>query len=129
MRTRPLVLIVDDEENFLEIMSTRLNAAGFETVLARNEKEAVAQAEKLMPDLILMDILMPGATGTDAALAIKQNPATQNIKIAFLTNLREPWPAFGDHKKVAKELGMEDFLEKTEDPASLVEKIKQILAK
>ena len=71
MRAKPLILIVDDEENFLEIFSAKLQAAGFETVTAKNEAEAVQKSKELMPDLILMDIFMPpGLTGTDIALNI-----------------------------------------------------------
>ena len=92
MRDKPLILLVDDEAAFQEILSTKLNASGFETATANNEKEALAKAESLMPDLILMDINMPGASGTDAALAIKQNEKTKGLKIAFLTNAVEPWP-------------------------------------
>ncbi len=130
MRDRPLILVVDDEESFLEIMSAKLNASGFNTAVAKNEQEAVVGAEKLMPDLILMDIKMPGASGTDAALAIKQNPATKNLKIAFLTSIKDPWPTVkSDHQKLSQALGMEDFLEKTDDLDVIVKKVKEILAR
>lgn len=128
MREKPLILIVDDEANFLEIFSTKLKAAGFDAVTARNGKEAVKSATDLTPDLILMDIHMPNETGTDIALEIKQNPKTRPIKIAFLTNLKEPWPAVaGDRGTIAKELGMEDFLEKTADLNDLAAKVKALL--
>ncbi len=128
MRTKPLILIVDDENNFLEIMTAKLKATGFDTATAKNGKEAMKIASELLPDLILMDIHMPGETGTDVALAIKQDSNTKNLKIAFLTNLKEPWPAVaGDREKVAQELGMEDFLEKTEDLNVLVQKIQALL--
>lgn len=130
MREPPLILIVDDEASFREIMSLKLKSAGFEIALASNEPEALMQAAKLMPDLILMDIHLGGPSGTDAALAIKQNPKTKDLKIAFLSNLKEPWPGVGGDKAgVAKTIGMEDFLDKTEDLNILVEKIKGILKK
>jgi len=122
-------LIVDDEVDFLEIMKTKLGAAGFDVATAKNAAEAVAQSGKLMPDLILMDIKMPGVSGADAALTIKQNPETKNLRIAFLTNLRDPWPAVADHKKFSEELGMEDFLEKTEDLNVVVNEVKEILSR
>ncbi len=129
-RQKPLILIVDDEEGFLEVFSIKLNASGFEVVAARNGKEGIGQAEKLLPDLILMDIHMPGGTGTDAALFLKQNPKTKDLKIAFLTNMKDPWPAVnGDKKKLTQALGMEDFLEKTDDLETLVMKIKEILVR
>jgi CheY-like chemotaxis protein len=129
MREKPLILVVDDEENFLEIAKTRLEAGGFEVALAKNEAEALKQAEVLLPDLILMDVNMPGGTGTDAALSIKQNPKTKDIKIAFLSSLKRPWPAFSpeERQKMSKELGMEDFLDKGENLENLAEKVKEIL--
>ncbi|MBI2033788.1 MAG: response regulator [Candidatus Liptonbacteria bacterium] len=131
MRPKPLILLVDDEADFREIISAKLTAAGFDVALAKNQSEAVAKAEQLLPDLILMDIyLPPGPTGTDTALNIRQNPKTKDLKIAFLTNLKEPWPAIGgDREKVTQELGMEGFIEKTEDLNMLVKKIQEILEK
>lgn len=130
MRAKPLILVVDDEESFLEIMSTKLNASGFDAAVARSEKEALLQSEKLVPDLILMDIRMPDASGTDAALAIKQRPSTKNLKIAFLTNLKEPWPTVTvDRQGLAKALGMEDFIEKTDDLDVIVKRVREILAR
>lgn len=130
MREKPLILVVDDEENFLEIMTAKLSASGFDTAVGHNEAEGIAQAEKLMPDMILMDIRMPGASGTDTALAIKQNSKTKGIKIAFLTSLTDPWPAVNaDASKITKELGMEDYIEKSDDLDLIVKKVKEILAR
>lgn len=128
MHQPPLILLVDDEESFLEIMSTKLKAASFDIAFAHNENEAVRESARLMPDLVLMDIHLGELSGTDAALAIKQNSKTKDLKIAFLSNLKEPWPGVsGDKTGVAKSIGMEDFLDKTEDLDILVEKIKGIL--
>lgn len=130
MRDKPLILAVDDESSFLEIMGAKLGISGFDVATARNEAEAISQAEKLMPDLILMDINMPGGSGTDAALAIKQNPKTKELKIAFLTSMQNPWPTVSvDRGKLAAELGMEDFLEKTDDLNIIVNKVKEMLSR
>jgi CheY-like chemotaxis protein len=130
MRSNPLILVVDDEENFLEIISTKLKTSGFDVALAHSAEEAIMESEKLMPDLILMDIRMPLRTGTDAAIAIKQNPKTKNLKVVFLTSMKEPWPGFkGDHKNLSLALGMEDFLEKTDDLDAIVRRITEIIAK
>lgn len=130
MREKPLLLIVDDEADLLEIMSTKLVASGFDVVVAHNAKEAIDAAGKIMPDLILMDIHMPGETGTDAALAIKQNPATKQLKIAFLSNLKDPWPTTAsDRDLLTKELGMEDYIDKSADLDAIAAKVKAILWK
>ena len=131
MRQKPLILIADDEKNFLEIFSTKLQAAGYDTITADDEAEILKKTKEAKPDLVLMDIFMPpGATGTDIALNIKQTEETKNCRIAFLTNLKDPWPALsGDVRKVAKDLGMEDFLQKTEDLDVLVSKVQEILSR
>ena len=124
------ILIVDDEAAFREIIGTQLKALGFQIATASNGQEAVAQAEKLQPDLILMDIhLGEKETGTDVALSLKQNAKTRGLKIAFLSSLKEPWPGVaGENPQVAKEIGMEDYLTKTDDPQVIGEKVKQLLA-
>ncbi len=130
MRTKPLILVVDDEHELLEIMSLKLMGSGFDTVVAYNGKEAVDAAKKIHPDLILMDIQMPGESGTDAALEIKQNPDTKDIKIAFLSNLKDPWPqTFAPRNDLAKNIGMEDFIDKTGDLNATLAKVREILAR
>ena len=128
MRDKPLILVVDDEPNLLEIISTKLNASGFETVVAYNAKEAIDATTKIRPDLVLMDIHMPGETGTDAALALKQNPDTKNIRIAFLSNMKDPWPSvMADKKDISLQMGMEDFIDKTADLDVIVARIRALL--
>lgn len=130
MRDKPLILIVDDEPDLLEIMSEKLRKSGFDAVVAYNAKEGVEAAKKVRPDLILMDIHMPGGTGTDAALAIKQDPDMKDTKIAFLSNVKDPWPqTFAERSKLAQELGMEEYIDKTADLNAVVERVENILAK
>lgn len=131
MRTKPLILVVDDEESFREIFSLKLRSAGFDVDTAKDEAETLKKSKEIMPDLILMDIYMPpGPTGTDIALNIKQSQETKDLRVAFLTNLKEPWPAIsGDHKKISQELGMEDFLEKTGDLDVLVKRVNEIISR
>jgi CheY-like chemotaxis protein len=105
-------------------------SSGFDTVVAYNGKEAVDASKKVHPDLILMDIQMPGESGTDAALEIKQNPDTKDIRIAFLSNLKDPWPSTSANRNnLAKDIGMEDFIDKTEDLNLTLSKVREILAR
>ncbi|MFH1246603.1 MAG: response regulator [Candidatus Liptonbacteria bacterium] len=125
---KPLVLIVDDEEDFPEIISAKLSAAGMTTVHVKDPKKAVEEATKQKPDLMLVDISMPELSGSDLMLDLRQNDATKDIKIAFLTNTKEPWPGFsGTQNDIAKELGASDFLQKTEDLDVLLKKIQALL--
>ncbi len=129
MSEEKTILIVDDEPTFKEIIGTQLKALGLKVVTAATGAEAIAKAEKVQPDLILMDIhLGEKETGTDVALSMKQNEKTRNLRVAFLTSLKEPWPGVaGDNQKVAKEIGMEDYLLKTDDPQITGERVRRIL--
>ena len=129
MRNPPLILVVDDEESFREIMSIKLKASGFEVATVASGEEALIAAEKILPDLILMDIHMGGMPGTEAAMALKQNLKTKDLKIAFLSSLNDPWPAMsGEKNDVSKELGMEAFLDKGMDLDELIKKVRNILS-
>lgn len=125
----PLILVADDESDFREIITKKLESSGFSVQSVANGTEAVKKAGELKPDLILMDIKMPGElNGVDAAFRIKENPETKDIKIAFLSGIENPWPALvGDKSVTSKAFGMEDFIPKTEDLDVLVKKIKGFL--
>ncbi len=130
MRSKPLVLIVDDEEIFLEIASVKLRGDGFDTVMTKDVRDAVAKAETLLPDLVLTDIYMaPGPSGWDLALELRRNPKTREIKIAFFTSLRDPWLELKkDHKAVLNELGGQvTFFSKTDDVDVLAERVAGLI--
>ena len=128
MREKPLILIVDDEVNFIEIIGAKLKSIGYDIVSAQNETEALKEVEAALPDLILMDIHMPGATGTDVALSLKQNPKTHGIKVAFLSSMKDPWPrTMNDPEKLSKALGMETYIQKTEDLNVIAGKVTALL--
>ncbi len=128
-REKQLILITDDDKDFREAVSMQLQAAGFDTIQAKDSKDSVQKAKELQPNLILMDINMPpGPSGIDTALELKEAPETKEIKIVFLSGLENPWPLFsGEKGEVSKEMGMEDYFVKTKDFEELVAKIKKVL--
>ena len=129
MHNPPLILLADDDDNFGEVIGKELESLGFEVQKVTNGADAVKKAGEIMPDLVLMDIRMPGElNGVDAALAIKENPDTRELKIAFLSSADDPWPAFvGDNAAVSQAFGMEDFISKTESLDVFVAKVKGFL--
>lgn len=128
MKDSPLILLVDDELDFLEIVALKLGSSGFNPVVAHNAYEAIDAAHKLHPELILMDIHMPGETGTDAALTIKQHPETKHIKIAFFSSMKDPWPRTTlDRDRLVKAMGMEVFFEKSINLDVLAQRLKEII--
>lgn len=81
------VLIVDDEREVLELIEKSLSRAGYEVAVADNGADAVNLAKNHKPDVIVLDIVMPGMDGGEVAEALGDMPATKNIPIIFLTGL------------------------------------------
>jgi DNA-binding response OmpR family regulator len=81
------ILIIDDEPVQLRAMVAELSALGFETLIARDGADGLRKAERGKPDLILLDILMPGWDGYETCRRLKTNPATCAISVIFLTAL------------------------------------------
>ncbi len=131
MADQPLILVVDDEAAFREIFATKLGAAGFRVETAINGDEAMEKAKTLKPALVLMDVKMPGVTGADAMLKMKEDPSTRDIKVVFLTGLGDPRAEVKDApaaaEKFSKELGAGGYLKKTDDLDSLVDRVKSFL--
>lgn len=83
------VLIVDDFPANLEMLSSLLNDYGFKTPIAKSGKTALSRVEKMMPDLILLDIFMPEMDGYEVCKKLKSNPKTKDIPVIFLTSSNE----------------------------------------
>lgn len=79
------VMVVDDSATERHVLGEILGKQGFEVVYAESGEQAVANAKTEMPDLILMDVVMPGLNGFQATKAITQDPATQNIPVIICT--------------------------------------------
>jgi len=82
------LLIVDDEVEFCRPLQEHMETVeGFETQVCNDSTQAMEMARSFMPDVILLDIVMPNLSGSDLANQLKQNPATQKIPVIFLTAL------------------------------------------
>lgn len=80
------ILLIDDEEDFCFFVKNNLEAGGkFRVTACSDSTKGVELTKKLLPDLILLDILMPGMSGSDIAAALKEDTATAGIPIVFLT--------------------------------------------
>ena len=83
------IRIVDDEPDVRTVLSMRLTSNGFRVIEAEDGKSGVRVAGEEKPDLILLDIMMPGMDGVETFHALKQEPATKDIPIIFLTVLAQ----------------------------------------
>jgi CheY-like chemotaxis protein len=82
------VLVIDDEVDFCYFVKKNLMHDGlFDVITATNGKDGIELAESELPDIILLDLVMPDMPGEDVAAALKENPATANIPILFITAL------------------------------------------
>jgi len=128
MHNPPLVLLVDDEPDFLEIFGTKIGSLGVHVETAKSGEECLKKAEDLSPDLILLDMQMPVMTGADTLLKLREKAATKNIKTVFLSSLGGPQSEIQElNDKFSKELGAAGYLRKTDDLDILAGKIKLFL--
>jgi len=83
------VLVVDDDPEIVSMLSTRLAARGYKVSSAGDGHKALEMAKREHPDVMLLDVMMPGKSGWEVARALKQDAATQNIKIVMVTAIGE----------------------------------------
>lgn len=117
------IMVVDDEENLLILVSKLLEPQGFAVITAESGHECLELLKKEKPDLLLLDMMMPGMSGMDVAKAIRANPKTKNLKIVFLTVVR-PGEVRSDRLKRIKAL---DYIEKPFDNRDLIRRVKKLL--
>ena len=116
------ILIIEDHEDNRQIMNDTLSAAGFEMIEAVTGDAGVAMAEAERPDLILMDIQLPGIDGYEATRQIKAKPALRHIPIVVVTS----YALSGDEVK-AKAAGCDAYLAKPFRPRELLATVREFL--
>ena len=118
----PTVLIVDDSPTELHVLQQMLARHGFETVLAEDGDDAIAQASAVAPDVILMDVVMPGINGFQATRQISKNPETAAIPIIMVTTKDQETDRIWGMRQGARE-----YLTKPVSEDDLVAKIKSVM--
>ena len=120
--TGHLILVVDDYQDAREMYAEYLQFSGFRVAEARNGNEAVAQARSLRPDLILMDLSLPGMDGWEATRVLKADEATKHIPIVALTG-----HALAGASEGARKAGCDSFVTKPCLPDVLVSEIRRLV--
>lgn len=116
------ILLVDDEVDILEFISYNLEKEGYKVYTAKNGADAIKIAEKNLPHLIILDVMMPEMDGIAACEEMRKIPALKNTIIAFLTARGE------DYSQIAGfEAGADDYITKPIRPKVLVSRVKALL--
>jgi DNA-binding response OmpR family regulator len=120
--TAPKILIVDDDMMIHKLLGAILQKAGFECLDAHSGEEGLDMARSLSPELIILDIMMPGMNGFEVMRALKTSPKTASIPVIFLSG------KFHNREKTeARELGAADFMEKPFERNELLARVKTYL--
>jgi len=112
------ILVVDDEPDIVELLEYNLLKEGYDVSTAYNGVEAIEKSKTFVPDLILMDIMMPKMDGIEACRHIKENPKMKNTFIIFLTARAEEYSEIA-----AFEVGANDYITKPIKPRALLSRI------
>lgn len=112
------ILIADDEPDILEIIQFNLAAEGYDVITAKNGDEAIEQAKKHLPDLIILDVMMPGKTGIETCNILRAQPVFKETLIIFLSALSDEGTEIR-----GLESGADDYLTKPIRPKILISKV------
>lgn len=116
------ILIADDDRVLTHLLSSRLRAKGAETIIAHDAMQALMSAMRSPPDVIVLDIQMPGGTGIEALRKLKRSARTETIPVVVLSGSVAP-----DASEAVKALGAAEFLLKPVDPDALYQVLCAVL--
>ena len=116
------VLLVDDERDLLSLLDFNLRAAGFETLLATTGEQAISQLRRRVPDLVLLDLMLPDIPGTEVCRQIKADPRTKHVPVVMLTAKGEEVD-----RVVGFEIGADDYVTKPFSVRELVLRLKALV--
>jgi CheY-like chemotaxis protein len=121
-RIKEMILLVDDFEDGLDIYGEYLTYHGYDVILARDGREAVAQARQHRPDIVLLDLRMPGMTGNDVVRILRSDPSFAPVPIIALTA-----HALDRERRAALEAGFDEVIAKPCLPNELLAAVGRIL--
>jgi len=116
------ILVVDDEEDILELLKYNLSREGYQVLCATSGEKTLNLVKTETPDLILLDLMLPGMDGLEVARQLKDNPNTKNVSIVMLT-------AKGEEADIVTglELGADDYVTKPFSPRILLARVRAVL--
>lgn len=121
-RVKPKILVVDDEPDALELISFNLKSAGFDVLTAADGEAAIRLARTHVPDLLLLDLMLPEVDGLEVCKILRRDPATSGLPVVMVTA-----KAAEVDRVLGLELGADDYVTKPFSPRELVLRIKNLL--
>lgn len=118
------IMVVDDEKSLQELVRAILEKEGFDVITASDGNECLGKLETVKPDLILLDMMMPGMSGREVCEKIRANPKTKGLKVIFLTVAR-----FSEAgKNTLKKMQVMDYITKPFENEDLVKRVRKALS-
>ncbi|MGH2528237.1 MAG: response regulator [Actinomycetota bacterium] len=119
----PRILIVDDDPVILRLLQINFRLEGYEVDSASRGDEALRRAREAVPDVVVLDIMMPGVDGFDVLRQLKEDPASRDVPVILLSARSQD-----EDRLRSYALGVEVYVTKPFDPAHLVEIVRRVLA-
>jgi len=123
------ILIVDDDPDLVEAVSIILESKGYEVAAAYDGEEGLQKVKTERPDLIVLDVMMPGKDGYTVCKELKGDPACASIPVLLLTAVVSHIPTTRYTQQMGLEMEADDYMDKPVEPAELVKRIDTLLAK
>lgn len=117
------VLIVDDEIDSLKLIGLLLESKGYEVLAAQNGERAIEKALEEIPDLVILDVMMPGMSGYEVCRRLRTDPRTATIPILMFTAKTQVMD-----KVIGFEAGADEYLTKPIQPTELIDRVETLLA-
>ena len=121
---KPVILVADDDPEILSLLSIRLEKAGFEVVEAADGEQTLEVARDKRPDLVVLDVMMPGRNGWEVAKELRHDDDLKDIGIVMLTAIGERM-----NEMTSPIYGADEFVDKPFEFAGLLGKIREVLAR
>ena len=118
------VLVVDDDPVILKLLEVNFEMEGFRVVRAADGFEGLERAREVLPDIVVLDVMMPRMTGYEVAKALKEGDDTAHIPIIFVTARAQ-----SNDVERGMELGVDDYVTKPFDPLDLIARVHTLLAR
>ena len=118
------VLVVDDDPVILKLLEVNFEMEGFQVVRAADGAEGLERAREVLPDIVVLDVMMPRMTGYEVAKALREDIGTAHIPIIFVTARAQ-----SSDVERGMELGVEDYVTKPFDPLDLIDRVNALLAR